>query len=334
MVSRGQIRKTLYGSVSGMALLLAATPAVLAADDSDPQIDPQAMQQLQARVAAIKARVKALQADQAAQPQTDPSDTAATVALEPPAPSKAVSSHLESIALQGHAGPADAVVGGDFPGSFKLPGSDTSISIRGQVKADFIYDFNEQVGDSFVSTLIAPKGVFFAPGGADVNRGGFVRMIARDTRVTFETRTPTSYGDLKTFIDTDFYGADNFAGPGNEGGLAGGGFGNAFVTNSFTMRVRQAYGQLGPVLVGQTWSTFMNDIGGADTLDFYGPTGIAFGPSDDAALQPELGQVERRGGAGESAEPAVQRSRGWRGQLWLECAQRAACARRHRPVGI
>ena len=40
------------------------------------------------------------------------------------------------------AAPADAVVGGDYPGSFKLPGSDTSFSIHGYTKLDFVYDFS------------------------------------------------------------------------------------------------------------------------------------------------------------------------------------------------
>jgi len=40
------------------------------------------------------------------------------------------------------AAPADAVVGGDYPGSFKLPGSDTSFSIHGYTKLDFVYNFD------------------------------------------------------------------------------------------------------------------------------------------------------------------------------------------------
>ncbi len=268
MVSRGQVRKALYGSVSAVALLLAASPAALAGDDDDAQV----MQGLQARVAAIRARVQALQASQAQSAQPGgAADTAASVALEPAPPSNAVAAHGYDMAGLGRTGPADAVVGGDFPNSYKLPGSDTSISIRGYVKADFLYDFNQQVGDSFQSSEIEPRNGHALINGADPDRGGFVRMFARESRLTFETRTPTSYGQLKTYIETDFFTADGTVGP----GVPNGGFGNSFVTNSYLMRIRKAYATLGPVMAGQNSSLFLNDVGGADTLDFFGPTGIA-----------------------------------------------------------
>jgi hypothetical protein len=275
MISRGRIRKALYGSVSGVALLMAASPAVLAGDDTDQQTDQQLTQALQARVAAIKARVEALKAEQAreqagqAQGQDAADGTAdvtGSVALAPPTSDAAVKASREDLAELGHgshAGPADAVVGGDFPDSFKLPGSDTSVSIRGYVKADFLYDFDQNVGDSFTVTELAPS-----HGHGANTRSDFFHFGARESRLIFETQTPTSYGALKTYIETDFYGGGE--GPGAISPS------NAFVTNSYDMRVRHAYASLGPVLAGQTWTTFQNDIGGADVLDFAGPAGVAF----------------------------------------------------------
>lgn len=149
--------------------------------------------------------------------------------------------------------PADAVVGGDFPGSFKLPGSDTSVAIHGYTKLDFIVDINQTLGDSFDFTAISPNG-------SVAQRGGQFRLHARESRLTFETRTPTNYGQLRTFIQSDFFGAN----------------GNQFATDSSSMRIRHAYGELGPVLTGQTWTNFMDIDDLPETLDFNGPTGQLF----------------------------------------------------------
>ena len=152
------------------------------------------------------------------------------------------------------AAPADAVVGGDFPGSFKLPGSDTSMAIHGYTKLDVLIDVNQQAGDSFDVTGLAPNG------SAAERRGEQFRIHARQSRLTFETRTPTNYGQLQTFIQGDFFGTG----------------GNQFFSNSTSFRIRHAYGVLGPVLAGQTWTNFMNVDDDPETLDFQGPAGQLF----------------------------------------------------------
>jgi TolA-binding protein len=50
------------------------------------------------------------------------------------------------------------ITSGKSPGSFVLPGSDTSITIYGYVKADLIYDVNEGNGDVFVPEAISTSG--------------------------------------------------------------------------------------------------------------------------------------------------------------------------------
>ncbi|MCX7355170.1 MAG: DcaP family trimeric outer membrane transporter [Alphaproteobacteria bacterium] len=136
--------------------------------------------------------------------------------------------------------PAQAVTGGAFPGSWKLPGSDTSISFSGYVKADSFFTFNAPstaIGDSFILSNIPIKG------SAANSQGGDFRMHSKQSRIRFETRTPTDWGNLVTRIESDFYTNT----------------GNQRVSNSDTMRIRQAYGVLGPVLAGQTQSTFMDE---------------------------------------------------------------------------
>jgi len=150
--------------------------------------------------------------------------------------------------------PANAVVGGDFPGSWKMPGSDTSISFSGYVKGDFIYDLGRDVGDSFVVSSIP------VDNSAANNADGNVRLHARQSRFRFDSRTPTDWGQLRTRIEGDFFGNG----------------GNERFSNSNSFRLRHAWGQLGPVLAGQTWTTFMDADTYADTVDFFGPTSVAF----------------------------------------------------------
>ena len=60
---------------------------------------------------------------------------------------------------------------------------------------------------------------------------------------------------LKTFVEIDFYGAEDEA--------------NEFVSNSYAPRLRHAYGSWGNWLAGQTWSTFM-DLNGLGEVDAFG----------------------------------------------------------------
>jgi len=207
------LRTALLGS--GAALALMAGPAFAGeTDELKAQID-----QLQTRL------------DQLEKQQTATTDTNAAPAT---------------------AAPADAVVGGDFPGSFKLPGSDTSVAIHGYTKLDMIYSFDARMGDSFVESSI--------PGNHDSNSNTApqFRAHARQSRLTIETRTPTNYGQMGTYMQMDFFGTS----PGSAGG-----------NNTSNMRLRQAYGTLGNWLFGQTWTNFTDLDDQAETLDFFGPVG-------------------------------------------------------------
>ena len=129
------------------------------------------------------------------------------------------------------------------------------MAVYGYTKLDAIVDIDQQLGDSADFTAIRPNG------SVAQNRGGpQFRLHARQSRLSFETRTPTNYGQLQTFIQGDFFGTG----------------GNQFISNSSTFRIRHAYGVLGPVLAGQTWSNFMDINDYPETLDFNGPAGQIF----------------------------------------------------------
>jgi len=151
--------------------------------------------------------------------------------------------------------PAAAVESGAKPRSWKLPGTNTSMQIGGYAKLDLIYDINANQGDDL--------GVFqigAAEGSAAGNRQGNFRLHARQSRIWIRTWTPTDWGELETHIQGDFSGTG----------------GNQLISNSNSFRLRHAYGRLGPVLAGQTWSNFMALHALPETLDFSGPTGDIF----------------------------------------------------------
>lgn len=211
----------------GMLLGTSAVAALLAVPAlADEQTGNESPAELQARLDALKARLAALE---------DAQDQQGTVAVEKVAP-------------------AQAVTGGAFPGSWKLPGSDTSLSFSGYVKADAFFTMNAPstaIGDSFVLSNIPIKGT------AANSQGGDFRMHSKQSRIRFESRTPTDWGNFSTRIEGDFFTST----------------GNQRVSNSDTFRIRQAYGTLGPVLAGQTQSTFMDEDTFAEMIDNYGPSG-------------------------------------------------------------
>ena len=248
------MRAALLGS--GAALALIASPAFAGQlDDLKAQID-----QLQSQLDQLEQQKAATApvADTSA-PVTDP-----TASDDQSKKSRVTKAGIDAITP----GVADAVVGGDIPRSFKLPGSDTSMSIKTLIKADFIYDFDQSLGDSAGWPFATKKGVVQGDGQSQ-NRTNQFRFESRFSRLTFETRTPTDYGPLTTFIDADFWGAAE--GP---GALAGsGGFGNAFVTNSYLFELRDAFATLGPILVGQFISNTVDGEAFGEVLDHFGPPG-------------------------------------------------------------
>lgn len=78
----------------------------------------------------------------------------------------------------------------------------------------------------------------------------------RQSRMGFKTFTPTELGDLKTIFEFGLYGSGADAG-------------------QTTFRLRHAYGELGRFGAGQTWSPF-TDIGiYPNSLESWGPNGMA-----------------------------------------------------------
>jgi hypothetical protein len=137
---------------------------------------------------------------------------------------------------------------GLFPKSIKIPGTDLSLAIGGYVKVDVIQDF-DGIGDAYeFKTSTIP-----VEGSAGSALGGQSTIHARETRLNLDVRSGGTGGHhFRAFVEGDFYGDKN------------------------ALRMRHAYGEFGPLLGGQTWSTFQDISARPLTVDFEGPDGEVF----------------------------------------------------------
>ena len=145
---------------------------------------------------------------------------------------------------------------GSFPDSFLVPGTNTSLKVGGYVKLDVTYDINSVQGNigGVSSAGVNLNGVV-----QHAQNHGF-QVNASESRFNFETRTPSAYGEIKTFIEGDFVQA---SGTTNAASLRVG-------TNSYGFRLRVAYATVGPWLVGQQTGIQSDGIVSPESLDFQG----------------------------------------------------------------
>jgi murein DD-endopeptidase MepM/ murein hydrolase activator NlpD len=122
---------------------------------------------------------------------------------------------------------ADVVSVGEFPGSFRIPGTDAALKIGGQVRVTAVFSL-DAIGtdDRFVTSSIPVEGSEAA------GKGARTLLTADPSRFNLDFRTPTGVGAMRAFIET------SFSGPGA------------------TLQLRHAFGQWGRFILGQTWSTF------------------------------------------------------------------------------
>jgi hypothetical protein len=134
----------------------------------------------------------------------------------------------------------NALYTGDFDGSFKVSGTNTSIGLNGFIKTDLMHDTTgAQTGYAY-DFLLASFIPVESP--ANVLRSGQTHFSARYSRFALQTETPTSYGKLNTYLEADFFGNA----PSNA---------EAY-NNNYDLRLRHAYVNWGRFLIGQTTTTF------------------------------------------------------------------------------
>ena len=114
----------------------------------------------------------------------------------------------------------------------------------GYIKVDTIYD-SDNVG----------SGSRLFPDTITVNNAGEgeTRVTAQQTRFGVLAQKPTPMGRMSGYIEGDFYGS-----------------------GSQNFRLRHAYGEIGGLLAGKTWSTFMDPSAMPQTVALTAPSGVIF----------------------------------------------------------
>ena len=87
--------------------------------------------------------------------------------------------------------------------------------------------------------------------------GGNWFTSVRQSRFGVKTYTHTSLGELKTIFEFELFGTGVDAG-------------------QTTFRLRHAWGELGQIGAGQTWSTFMDPDVFPNSIEYWGPNGMVF----------------------------------------------------------
>jgi hypothetical protein len=234
-----------------MALAIAA-PALAQCPAQDPLIGDlrRELQDLRAQLALIQGRLDELTAARAG---TVPTPSAAPQPAQAARPAEGLTSaHLgeatstyEAFSEDPAAAPRfdNAPVDPTYHGYFILPGTQTLLRIGGFFKTDVIYDLEPtESPDQFIPSSI------LIPAVEDVHNAN---VSMRPTRLSLDFRVPSPIGDARFYVESDFFGS-----------------------NATTPRLRHAYAQARNLLVGQTFTNFMNPDTVPDLLDVRGPNGM------------------------------------------------------------
>jgi Porin subfamily len=185
--------------------------------------------------------------------------------------------------------PGTGTTAGSFPRSFLIPGTDTSIRVGGFVDLtvlDFLQGGGGVPGSNFGSNAgqngnlhSIPLGGGFVPGVGNVapsanqapsRNNGVLEFSPQQTRLNVETRTPTSWGEVRTFLEMDFAGCSS---------------GSSFTCQTLAQsggdallpRLRFAYGTMGGFLAGQAISNFSDADADTESMEFGGAMGSTGG---------------------------------------------------------
>jgi hypothetical protein len=233
------------------------------ASAQDVQQLKEKLEQLETSMQEVKAEINALETKNALQHEvsllngppaqsTSPAlstATNATRALAMPEVSsepKSISTlalHLQSDAAQSKAPPEGSIA----------PAAEGTMQIYGHTMLDSGYNFGQIDPDWYDVMRPTKLPAYYNEFGPN----GSVYFSVRQTRFGVKTSIPTSLGDLKTIFEFELFGTGVDAG-------------------QTTFRLRHAWGELGQVGAGQTWSPFMDPDVFPNSLEYWGPNGMVF----------------------------------------------------------
>jgi hypothetical protein len=164
-------------------------------------------------------------------------------------------------------------VGGSFPRSFLIPGTDTSLRIGGFANASALWYIRGAAPGgqldgqgSFNTTFTDGQGgtgnLASIPLNNSTARGRDTTFFisGKQTRFLVDARTPTAWGQAKAYIEFDFsYNNTNVIQSNAQG-----------VSSSFLPRFRKGYGTLGGLLAGQDTGILHDPDADPELVDFGG----------------------------------------------------------------
>jgi hypothetical protein len=159
------------------------------------------------------------------------------------------------------------------------------LQIYGFAALNLISDF-DQVNPDWYDMLRATKLPAFPD---EFGENDHFWASARQTRFGVRSWLPTSLGEVRTEFEFDLVGVGADAG-------------------EYAFHLRQAWGELGPFLAGQTYSIFMDERVFPRILEYWGPSGMAFYRNIQLRWTPIEGRtrlcfgLEQPGARGDSGE--------------------------------
>lgn len=169
----------------------------------------------------------------------------------------------------------------NFPGAWRLPGTNAALAIGGYVKTDVVYNFDPlQIADRFIVGSI-PVGVSETTGDEAQSS-----ITADQSRLNFDLRENSEFGTMRAFIEGDFAG------------------------NGETFRLRHAFGQWRRMLAGKTWSTFVDPEASPEEIDFEGLNARINVRQSQIRFMPKFGEEYEMQFSLEDPNPEIQNGSG------------------------
>lgn len=251
------------------------------------------------RIEQLEQELQHVRAEQVAASKPPISNTAQVTAASPATVAMASTSLA---ATSDKAKEKPAVTVGDVKGTFKIPGTDTSVGLGGFVKMDTLFNSvsagRDKLGDQQLVMSQIPVGA--------AGERGQIAFHGKESRLWFKSFTPTSdWGDINTYLEFDFFGDP--------------------ATYTYTPRLRHAYGSIGHFLAGQTWTTFLNVAALPDNLDVGGTAGAV-----TSLRQPLIRWTEPFNWLGAPMEWQVALEAP-RSRLWVDSALEASSSKSTNP---
>jgi hypothetical protein len=258
-----------------VALIVAlGAPSLRASEIDDLKAEMRVMQQnmdqMQKKILQLEQENQKQKQQQAAAPKKAPPSPAEGPHPAPPSTdangNQVVTIAPKPVTVEGHASevadrpamddqqeaaprPNDLTLDPKYRGFIPIPNTPVLIKFNAKPRVD-ITDDPENTGnpDRFVTAQIPVDGDFFKNGGNQFN------VNSKGSQLSIDVRAPEIDGSPRFYYQNDFFG--------NGGELE--------------FRVRQLYGEIYNVVLGQTFSVFEDPDAWPDTVDYEGPNSAVF----------------------------------------------------------